>query len=423
MLIFYIFVSLLFSAFFSGMEMAFISSSKMVHEVEKKENNLTSRILDIFYRKPEEYISTMLVGNNIALVVYGLLMAKLLEPFIQIWLQSWFHIESDALVVFIQSILSTLLILFTGEFIPKTIFKLNPNFSLSMFAVPIFILYIILYPVSKFSSFLSFILLKLGGVKDLNKTAVRHLGKVDLDYFINQSVEDSPSDSDMETEVKIFKNALDFSNVRLRDCMVPRTEIVACDKETTLEELKSKFIETGLSKILVYGENIDDIIGFIHSSELFRNPDDWTKHIRTIPIVPETMAANKLMKLLMQEKKSMAVVVDEFGGTSGIVTLEDLVEEIFGEIEDEHDLHSVVAKKLSDDEYIFSGRAEIDYLNETFNLELPESDDYVTVAGLILNYYQKFPKLNESVEIDNYTFKIVKATATKIELVRMKVEN
>jgi CBS domain containing-hemolysin-like protein len=265
--------------------------------------------------------------------------------------------------------------------------------------------------------------LKLGGVKDLNKTAVRHLGKVDLDYFINQSVEDSPSDSDMETEVKIFKNALDFSNVRLRDCMVPRTEIVACDKETTLEELKSKFIETGLSKILVYGENIDDIIGFIHSSELFRNPDDWTKHIRTIPIVPETMAANKLMKLLMQEKKSMAVVVDEFGGTSGIVTLEDLVEEIFGEIEDEHDLHSVVAKKLSDDEYIFSGRAEIDYLNESFNLELPESDDYVTVAGLILNYYQKFPKLNESVEIDNYTFKIVKATATKIELVRMKVEN
>lgn len=246
-------------------------------------------------------------------------------------------------------------------------------------------------------------------------------GKVDLDYFIQQSLEDAPQNSDMDTEVKIFQNALDFSNVRLRDCIVPRTEIVACDTSATIEELRSKFIETGLSKILVYNENIDDIIGYIHSSELFKNPEDWTQHIRSVSIVPETMAANKLMKLLMQEKKSLAVVVDEFGGTSGIVTLEDLVEEIFGEIEDEHDMKSHVAKKVSDNEYLLSGRMEIDTLNEMFGLDLPESDDYVTIAGFILHFYQKFPKLNETVQIDKYSFKIIKVTATKIELVRMKV--
>ena len=225
----------------------------------------------------------------------------------------------------------------------------------------------------------------------------------------------------MDTEVKIFQNALDFSNVRLRDCIVPRTEIIACDTSVTIEELRSRFIETGLSKILVYNENIDDIIGYIHSSELFKNPEDWTQHIRSVSIVPETMAANKLMKLLMQEKKSLAVVVDEFGGTSGIVTLEDLVEEIFGEIEDEHDMKSHVARKVSDNEYLLSGRMEIDTLNEMFGLDLPESDDYVTIAGFILHFYQKFPKLNETVQIDKYSFKIIKVTATKIELVRMKV--
>ena len=205
------------------------------------------------------------------------------------------------------------------------------------------------------------------------------------------------------------------------ECIVPRTEIVACDTSATMEELRSKFIETGLSKILVYNENIDNIIGYIHSSELFKNPEDWTQHIRSVSIVPETMAANKLMKLLMQEKKSLAVVVDEFGGTSGIVTLEDLVEEIFGEIEDEHDMKSHVAKKVSDNEYLLSGRMEIDTLNEMFGLDLPESDDYVTIAGFILHFYQKFPKLNETVQIDKYSFKIIKVTATKIELVRMKV--
>lgn len=413
----YILISLAFSAFFSGMEIAFISSNKLRYELDKKNKSLSSKILGIFYKNPNLFISTMLVGNNIALVVYGLQMAILLEPAIAK------VVDNEALIVFIQSILSTILILFTGEFIPKTIFKLNPNLSLNLFAVPLLIIYIILYPISKFSSLLSFVFLKLGGVKNLNSGSDRALGKVDLDYFIQQSMEDASTKSDMETEVKIFQNALDFSNVRLRDCIVPRTEIVACDTTASIDELKAKFIETGLSKILVYNENIDDIIGYIHSSELFKHPDDWVQSIKSVPIVPETMAANKLMKMLMQDKKSLAVVVDEFGGTSGIVTLEDLVEEIFGEIEDEHDTKSYVAKKVSDQEYLLSGRIEIDTLNEMFDLDLPESDDYVTIAGFILHFYQKFPKLNESVTIGRYTFKIIKVTATKIELVRMKVGN
>lgn len=413
----YILVSLALSAFFSGMEIAFISSNKLRYELDKKNKSLSSKILGIFYKNPNLFISTMLVGNNIALVVYGLQMAILLEPAIAR------VVDNEALIVFIQSILSTILILFTGEFIPKTIFKLNPNLSLNVFAVPLLIIYIILYPISKFSSLLSFVFLKLGGVKNLNSGSDRALGKVDLDYFIQQSMEDASRKSDMETEVKIFQNALDFSNVRLRDCIVPRTEIVACDTTASIDELRAKFIETGLSKILVYNENIDDIIGYIHSSELFKHPDDWVQSIKSVPIVPETMAANKLMKMLMQDKKSLAVVVDEFGGTSGIVTLEDLVEEIFGEIEDEHDTKSYVAKKVSDQEYLLSGRIEIDTLNEMFDLDLPESDDYVTIAGFILHFYQKFPKLNESVTIDRYTFKIIKVTATKIELVRMKVGN
>ena len=297
---------------------------------------------------------------------------------------------------------------------PKTLFKINPNFSLRLFALPLFLIYIVLFPISKLSSLLSFLILKLGGVKDLSPSP-QALGKVDLDYFIQQRMEDAPQHSELDTEVKIFQNALDFSNVRLRDCIVPRTEIVACDTATAI-------VETGLSKILVYKENIDVIIGYIHSSELFTNPEDWTKQIRKVPIVPETMAANKLMKLLMQEKKSLAVVVDEFGGTSGIVTLEDLVEEIFGEIEDEHDVKSHVAKRVSDHEYLLSGRMEIDTLNEMFHLDLPESDDYVTIAGFILHFYQKFPKVNETIQIEHYTFKIIKVTATKIELVRMTVD-
>lgn len=414
-ILFNILVSLAFSAFFSGMEISYVSANKLRFELDKKDKSLTSKILDVFFHNPNQFISTMLVGNNIALVVYGLQMAILLEP----WIAQF--VDQEALIVLIQSIISTILILFTGEFIPKTIFKIDPNFFLRLFALPLYLIYILLYPISKFSSLLSFLILRIAGVKNLKESGVYTLGKVDLDYFIQQSIEDAPQDSEMDTEVKIFQNALEFSNVKVRDCIVPRTEIVACDKEVSTDELRSRFIETGLSKILIYDENIDNIIGYIHSSELFKHPDNWLEQLCKVSIVPETMAANKLMRVLMQEKKSLAVVVDEFGGTSGIVTLEDLVEEIFGEIEDEHDMKREVARKVSENEYLLSGRMEIDTLNEMFGLDLPESDDYVTIAGLILHYYQKFPKLNESIEYGKYTFKIVKATATKIELVRMKV--
>lgn len=414
-ILFNILVSLAFSAFFSGMEISYVSANKLRFELDKKDKSLTSKILDVFSHNPNQFISTMLVGNNIALVVYGLQMAILLEP----WIAQF--VDQEALIVLIQSIISTILILFTGEFIPKTIFKIDPNFFLRLFALPLYLIYILLYPISKFSSLLSFLILRIAGVKNLKDSGVYTLGKVDLDYFIQQSIEDAPQDSEMDTEVKIFQNALEFSNVKVRDCIVPRTEIVACDKEVSTDELRSRFIETGLSKILIYDENIDNIIGYIHSSELFKHPNNWLEQLCKVSIVPETMAANKLMRVLMQEKKSLAVVVDEFGGTSGIVTLEDLVEEIFGEIEDEHDMKREVARKVSENEYLLSGRMEIDTLNEMFGLDLPESDDYVTIAGLILHYYQKFPKLNESIEYGKYTFKIVKATATKIELVRMKV--
>lgn len=397
------------------MEISYVSANNLRFELDKKDKSLTSKILDVFFHNPNQFISTMLVGNNIALVVYGLQMAILLEP----WIAQF--VDQEALIVLIQSIISTILILFTGEFIPKTIFKIDPNFFLRLFALPLYLIYILLYPISKFSSLLSFLILRIAGVKNLKDSGVYTLGKVDLDYFIQQSIEDAPQDSEMDTEVKIFQNALEFSNVKVRDCIVPRTEIVACDKEVSTDELRSRFIETGLSKILIYDENIDNIIGYIHSSELFKHPDNWLEQLCKVSIVPETMAANKLMRVLMQEKKSLAVVVDEFGGTSGIVTLEDLVEEIFGEIEDEHDMRREVARKVSENEYLLSGRMEIDTLNEMFGLDLPESDDYVTIAGLILHYYQKFPKLNESIEYGKYTFKIVKATATKIELVRMKV--
>ena len=288
-------------------------------------------------------------------------------------------------------------------------------------AIPLFICYVILFPISKFASGLSYLFLRIFGMKVNKEASAKAFGKVDLDYFIQSSIENAESEEELDAEVKIFQNALDFSNIKIRDCIVPRTEVVAVDLTTTLEELKCLFVESGISKIIVYDGNIDNVVGYIHSSEMFRNPVDWKNNVKEVPIVPETMSAHKLMKLFMQQKKTIAVVVDEFGGTAGIVSLEDLVEEIFGDIEDEHDNTSYVCKQLGEREYVLSARLEIEKVNETFGLDLPESDDYLTVGGLILNRYQSFPKLHEVIEVDNYQFKIIKVTATKIELVRLKV--
>ncbi len=414
-IIIYLLITMAFSAFFSGMEIAFVSVDKLRFEMDRK-GGVSSRILSLFFRNPNDFISTMLVGNNIALVIYGILMAQIIGVNL---LAGW--ITNHFVMVLVQTVISTLIILVTGEFLPKTLFKINPNLALNVCAVPLFICYVVLYPISKFSSGVSYLFLRLFGMKVNKEASAKAFGKVDLDYFVQSSIDNAESEETLDTEVKIFQNALDFSAVKIRDCIVPRTEVVAVALDTSLEELKGRFVESGISKIIVYDGNIDNVVGYIHSSEMFRSPKDWRDHVKEVPIVPETMAAHKLMKLFMQQKKTIAVVVDEFGGTSGIVSLEDLVEEIFGDIEDEHDNTSYICKQIGEHEYVLSARLEIEKVNETFNLELPESDDYLTVGGLILNQYQSFPKLHELVSVGKYQFKIIKVTATKIELVRLKV--
>ncbi|MBQ6038106.1 MAG: HlyC/CorC family transporter [Bacteroidaceae bacterium] len=414
-IIIYLLIAMALSAFFSGMEIAFVSVDKLRFEMEKKPGIISS-ILSYFFHHSNNFISTMLVGNNIVLVVYGMLMAQIIETH---WLAG-IPMNQFALLL-IETVISTLIILVVGEFLPKTLFKINPNLMMKVFAVPLYLFYIILYPISKFSSGLSYIFLRLFGM-DLNKdVSDKAFGRVDLDYFVTSSIENAENEDELDTEVKIFHNAMDFSSVKIRDCIVPRTEIVAVDVADPMSKLMNEFIESGISKVIVYDGNIDNIVGYIHSSEMFRNPTDWHKSIKKIPIVPETMSAHKLMSIFMQEKKSIAVVVDEFGGTSGIVSLEDLVEEIFGDIEDEHDNTSYICKQVGENEYLLSGRMEIEKVNETLDLDLPESDDYLTVAGLILDVYQSFPKLHDVVTIGKYEFKMIKMTATKIEIVRLKV--
>ena len=409
-------ISMAFSAFFSGMEIAFVSSSKLRFEMEKG-NDMTTRILSVFYHNPNNFISTMLVGNNIALVIYGIFMAQIIQDHLLAGI-----ISNEASLVIIQTIISTLIILVTGEFLPKMLFKINPNVTLRLFAIPTYICYVVLSPISRFASTLSAGLLYLTGTRINKEDTDKAFTKVDLDYFIQSSIEESGNQKEIDTEVKIFQNALDFSTIKIRDCMIPRTEIIAVDQEASLEELKETFIENGVSKIIVYKDDIDNIIGYIHSSEMFKGINDWRKNIRTIPIVPETMSAHKLMKLFMQQKRSLAIVVDEFGGTAGIVALEDLVEEILGDIEDEHDTNSTIAKAIGENEYILSGRLEIEKANEEFGLNLPEKDDYQTIGGLILHEYQSFPKVHEIITVGNFQFKIIKVTATKIELVKLKVQ-
>lgn len=415
-LIIQLLISMVFSAFFSGMEIAFVSSNKLRFEMEKT-NNISSHILSVFYRHSNNFISTMLVGNNIALVIYGILMAQLIEQYILAGV-----ITNQAILVPIETIVSTLIILVTGEFMPKTLFKINPNATLKIFCLPTFACYILLYPISRFSSWLSTGILHMVGIRTNKEDREKAFTKVDLDYFIQSSIEEAKEGNEIDNEIKIFRNALDFSNVKIRDCMIPRTEIIAVEVDTPLDELKKVFIENGISKVIVYKDNIDNIIGYIHSSEMFKGADEWQNNIRTIPFVPETMAAHKLMRIFKQQKRSLAVVVDEFGGVSGIVALEDLIEEILGDIEDEHDTNSVIARKISDNEYILSGRMEIEKANETFNLNLPESDDYQTIGGLILNECQSIPKVNEVIKTDQFTFKIIKVSATRIELVKLFVQ-
>lgn len=408
-------VTMALSAFFSGMEIAFVSSNRMLAEMDREGNSIAKNIISRFYNHPNGFVSTMLVGNNIVLVVYGILVARLFDNTI-------FSSLDDGMKVTADTLLSTLVILFTGEFLPKILFKNNANRLLSVFSVPAYLFYIILWPISRFSTLVSKCLLRLVGIRMETESDDDGFSKVDLDYLVQSSIENAQSDDEINEEVKIFQNALDFSDCKVRDCMVPRTEVNAVDvNDCTVDELMQKFVESGNSKIIVYDSDIDHIIGYIHSSEMFRNRDNWRECVCKMPFVPETMAAQKLMHIFLQQKKSLGVVVDEFGGTSGIVSLEDIVEEIFGDIEDEHDSTKYIATQVGENEYMLSARLEIDKVNDLFDLGLPESDDYMTVGGYILHEYQSFPKLNEVITIGRYEFRIIKSTMTKIELVKLKV--
>ncbi len=421
MLITSIIITLLFSGFFSGMEIAYVSSNRMLAEVNSGNNRgINHRIVAFFYRHPNTFVSTMLVGNNIALVIYGILIARLLD-------HSIFCELSESTRVAADTIVSTIIVLFTGEYLPKMIFKNNANTLLNFLAIPTWMCYVILYPLSQLCSQLSKGLLRLAGVSTTNREKKEEYSKEDLDYLVQQSIGKNSEDAERKAdgdkdnlEVRIFQNALDLSDTKVRDCMIPRTEINAVERNDSLAELRQRFIESGRSKIIVYDEDIDHIIGYIHSQELFRiKNEEWQRHIHQMPFVPETMAAHKLLHTLMQQKVSLAAVVDEFGGTSGIVALEDIVEEIIGEIEDEHDQVRYECRQTNDGGYLISARLEIERVNEILGINLPESDAYKTVGGLILARYQKFPKLNEVITFDNWEVKILKNTKTKIELVKI----
>lgn len=414
-----ILIALLFSAFFSGMEIAFLTSNKLRIEIDKKHKAFASRIISVFTRNPARYIATMLVGNNIALVIYGIAFARVLEDPVTNLLNT----QSEALVLLVQTILSTLLILLTAEFLPKALFRINPNGALRVFSLPVMIFYIILYPISILSIGISHFtmryILKLRMEGMVGQTV---FGKVDLSHLVTESHPEYETDANITQDLKIFKNAMELSELKVRDCMIPRPEIVAMEIESTVQQLTDTFIETGLSRILIYRDNIDNIIGYVNSKDMFQNPEHIGNFLKTVPVVPETLPVNRILKSFIKDQKGIAVVLDEFGGTSGMITTEDVIEEIFGEIEDEHDTIELVSQQISENKYRLSGRHEINYLNDTFHLQLPESEEYDTLAGFIIYHLKNIPGLNETIKINQFVMKVIKVSANRIELVEMTVE-
>lgn len=409
--------ALVFSAFFSGIEIAFVSSSRLKIELDKKQGKFAAKILSFFVKNQSRFIGALLVGNNIALVVYGIYMAKILDPIIGRFT------DSEVSLALLQTIISTLLVLVSAEFLPKTIFRINPNQTLNIFAFPVSIFYWILYPVVLITIGLSNVVLR-ALLKIENEEDNPSFGRIDLDNYLREATAHVADEEEIEHEVQIFQNALDFSELKVRECMIPRTEIIAVDLETPVGELRQKFIETGLSKILIYRDNIDNIIGFTHSSELFKKPDAIKNVLLPVTIVPETMLGNDALEHLLKQKKSIAVVVDEFGGTSGIVTIEDMVEEIFGDIEDEHDHEDLVEAILSNNQFHFSARHEIDYINDKYKLNIPESDDYETLAGYVISQHASIPAQDEKIKIDNFLIDIKKVEGNRIdELILTIVED
>lgn len=408
-------VSLTFSALFSGVEIAYISSNRVKVEIDVKRGGFIGRIINLYYKYQDLFISTILVGNNIMLVIYGMGAAELLDP----WLKDIY--DNEVFILLMQTLISTAIILITGEFFPKTIFRINPNSSLRYFALPIFFFWVILYPISIFTAWLSKTLMRMCGIKNENHS-MGMLTVGELNQYIQTSIDEQAAKDEVENEVKIFHNAIDFSSTHLRDCMTPRNEVVAINIDTTTrDELSALFTSSGRSKIVVYRDDIDNVLGYIHVSELFDPKSNWKEAIKPVIFAPETLLANKMMRRLLAEKRSMAIVVDEFGGTAGLVSLEDLVEEIFGDIQDEHDNRRLTAREVQPGVYEISGRCEIADLNETFNLDLPESDEYQTLAGFILNNLGEIPSQGDTFDIKGMTFSIIKKSATRLELIRITV--
>jgi len=410
-------IAVLFSGLFSGSEIAFVQSSKVRREIDAARGGFVNKILQNFSHHEDMFISTLLVGNNVVLVIYGISLSAIINPV----LEGWFGPDGEALVLVCNTVISTGLILIMGEFLPKTTFRINPNFMMRIFAFPLYLIYIVLYPVSLFVSVISRGLMRMVGIESSGESA-QTLTIDELDDYIQQSIEENTGKQEVENEVRIFRKAIDFKDTQISECMTPRNEIVSVPMEgTTRAALIERFIATGLSKVVVYREDIDDVMGYIHVSELFNADADWRDRLKPVIFTPETMLANKMMRRMMSEKKSMAIVVDEFGGTSGLVTLEDLVEEIFGEIEDEHDRKRIVARAIGVNSYIFSGRAEITAINEEFGLNIRESEQYHTLAGYILDNLEALPAQGSTFDISNLRFTIKKMSTTRIELV--KVEN
>lgn len=413
-------LTLLFSAFFSGMEIAFVSSNKLKIELDKNKGLFSAKLLGYFVKNPSKLLGTLLLGNNVALVIYGIFMAKMLEPkIIQLLGEKY---STEILILVIQTIISTFIILITAEFIPKALFRLKSNSILNVFAFPVTLMYWIFYPI-------------IHGLVSIAENSISRLFRhklenedysfspIDLDNYIKEFTPDNTEESEVKQEFQMLQNAIGFKSVKLRECMVPRTEVTALEVKDTIDLLKKTFIESGHSKILIYKDTIDNIIGFAHSSAMFNNPINIESIIRTIPVFPETILAENVLNTFIKEHKSIAIVVDEFGGTSGIVTMEDIIEEIFGEIEDEYDVEDLTEKKISNTEYLLSGRHEIDYLNETYLLNLPESEDYETLGGLIIQIHESIPEKNEQIQLSPFKFIIDDASETRIELVRLYIIN
>lgn len=414
-----ILATLAFVAFYSGIEIAYLSSNKFKIELESKQGKWSGKILSFFSRSPSKFICTILVGLNISLVVYGTYMSELLRPWLVTWLPERFNSEAGTLII--ETVITTFFLLIAGEFLPKVLFSINPNETLTFFSGFLWLSYIVLFPVVwlilKLSHFLLHIFFKVDFSEEISG-----FGRVDLDNFIEEISEKSGGKSEFNKEIQMFQNALDFDSLKLRQCMIPRNEIISMNVTDSVETLRKKFVETGLSKIMIYQGTKDNIIGFVHSYEMFKHPKDIMSVLLPVSIFPETLPARQLLGHFTANHRSAAIIVDEFGTTSGMVTVEDIMEEIFGEINDEHDVDELYEKKISETEFLFAGRLEIDFLNQKYNLELPESDDYTTLSGLILNHLEDIPHLRQQLVVGNYHLTIESVSGNKIEQVRLKIQ-